>query len=87
MGRKNKTDYTIAGRPPKNPLEKVGRPIRALVTQPVVDAVQLSMARHNILLSDALRLALFRLLEADGLITPELATDDTWETLRGKGLV
>ena len=78
----------IAGRPPKDALEKIGRPVRALVTLPVMDALRQDMRLHDgLTISEMLRLALYRELAHQGLITPALQRDPTWESLAQKGLV
>jgi hypothetical protein len=94
MGRKRKTNYLIAGRPPKDPLKKVGTPARALLTIGVAEAVQAAARLHGIadppmgvVASDILRLYIYRGLQQDGLLTPELTEDPTWDTLRLSGLV
>lgn len=87
MTRKRKTSYEYAGRPPVDPMQKVGRPVRALVTPPVENAIMEGMELHNVVLSDYFRLALFRQLEHDGLLNPYLRIDPTFLSLREKGLV
>lgn len=87
MARKRKTNYPFAGRPPKDPLEKVGRPVRALVTVPVMEAIQEDMDQTGINLSEVFRLALYRYLDHKGMITPELRVDPTWISLVEKGLI
>lgn len=88
MGRKRKTNYAFAGRPPVDPLKKVGRPVRALVTQPVMEAI--NQAKENsggLNLSEIFRLALYEYLSRHGLITQELEADPTFMTLREKGIL
>lgn len=99
MPRRKRTDENyspgIAGRPPKDPMERVGWPVRALVTHKVIDALQESMKKHDLptrdrrtkVSSDIVRLAIARLLIHDDLMTPELLEDDTWTSLREKGLL
>lgn len=88
MGRKRTTNYPFAGRPPVEPLKKVGRPVRALVTQPVMDAIDAARKNAgNLNASDLLRLSLFEHLSRHGLVTDELYEDPTWMTLKEKGLV
>jgi hypothetical protein len=87
MGRKRKTDYPTAGRPPKDPLEKVGRPVRALVTQPVMEAIEADRGNTQMNLSEFLRLAIFERLNRQGLITPALMEDPTFQTLRQKAIL
>lgn len=99
MPRRKRTDefYSpgTAGRPPKDPMERVGWPIRALVTHKVIDALKTSMKLHDLptrdkrtkVSSDIVRLAIARLLIHDGLMTGELLDDDTWVSLREKGLL
>lgn len=87
MPRKRKQEYIIAGRPPKDPMEKVGRPVRALVTPPVMEALEVDMQNTGTNLSEILRLALYQRLVQQGIMTPELMQDPTWESLQQKGLV
>jgi hypothetical protein len=94
MVRKRTTEYPFAGRPPKPVAEKVGRPVRALVTVAVQKAMMEFARLHGIpqpprgsVASDAVRLAIYRSLIQDGLMTPELMQDETWTSLREKGLV
>jgi hypothetical protein len=84
--------FSGGGRPAKNPLKKVSRPVRALFTQPVVDALEVVMKQSGINISDVLRLAIFNLLKQRGLLDEALYNDPTWEEgreggLKGKGLV
>lgn len=88
MGRQKKyPDQFIAGRPPKNPLEKVGLPVRALLTPPAYDALAQAMQRLGLNLSETVRLSIYRALEDQGLMTDELRHDPTWESLRRKGIL
>jgi hypothetical protein len=77
----------MSGRPPKNPIERVGIPVRALITPIVMDALSVDMKANNTNLSEAIRLALYERLLRQGLLTPELENDPTWLTLKEKGLV
>jgi len=79
--------YRNPGRPPRAIQHKVARPIRALVTLGVEKAVNQSAEAKGILLSDYLRLAIYRTLQTDGLITDELRMDATFDTLRKEGFV
>lgn len=79
--------FSGAGRPAKNPMKKVGRPVRCLVTQPVMEAIKQVMQQSGVTLSDALRLAIFNELRRRNLITEKLYNDPTWTYLKEKGLV
>jgi hypothetical protein len=90
------TNPTYAGgRPPKDPMEKVGIPVRCLVTPLVLEALQESEREHGIqspsrgrLSSDILRLAIYGLLEKEGLLdSHQLREDPTWETLQQAGIL
>jgi len=83
----NTPRYRNPGRPPRAIQHKVARPIRALVTLGVEKSVNQSAEAKGILLSDYLRLAIYRALEADGLMTDELRLDATFDTLRKEGFV
>lgn len=91
MPRKRKLDpenHVFSGRPPKDPFEKIGRPVRALVTTNVYEALRKAAGMHGSLnLSDMFRLSLFHFLTANGLMTPELYEDPTWTYIKEKGLV
>lgn len=87
----------LAGRKPKNPMDRIGWPVRALVTHRVIEALQQSMALHDLpasdprtrVSSDVVRLGLYMLLKKDGLIesVPGLEADPSWDELKRKGLV
>jgi hypothetical protein len=79
--------YRNPGRPPRALKHKVSHPIRALVTIGVENAVNKSAEDKGLLLSDYLRLALYRALQADSLMTDELRLDATFDTLRKEGFV
>ena len=85
MPRKKKYDYS--GRPLKDPIQKVARPIRANVTIPVLEAIEEVEKELGVSLSDFLRLATFRLLDQQGKIYPDLIDDPTWDGLKQRGLV
>jgi hypothetical protein len=88
MERNAKTlERAVAGRPPKHPLAKVGRPVRALVTYPVMEALEAAMQVSQINLSETLRLAIYQHLNQLGLLDEQLQRDPTWDNLRQKGLV
>jgi len=88
MGRKRKyPDMNLAGRPPKDPEEKIGRPVRALVTLPVMDVLEALMEKLGMNLSEVLRLALYNLLLKYDLLTDQLREDETFKSLREKGLL
>jgi hypothetical protein len=93
MARKRKTNYPIAGRPPKNPLQRVGTPARALFTDPVADMLREASSLHGIpdplrgkISSDIVRLYIYWGLMKDGLLTDEIRQDPSWDTLKEKGL-
>lgn len=92
--RKRKTDYAIAGRPPKDPKLKVGTPVRCLTTKSVADAIASAAEKHGIpaptfgtVASDIVRLYIFNGLKADGKMTAEIEKDPTWDTLKERGLI
>jgi hypothetical protein len=94
MPRKRTDEHVIPGRPPKDPLNRVGDPVRALVTPRVIEAIQMDMIntglsgkRDNRVSSDIVRLAIFERLKRQGLMTQELYEDSTWDTLKQSGLV
>lgn len=86
--------YNIAGRPPKDPMIKIGRPVRCLVS-PVVESALLeameitglSAKTEGQVSSDILRLAIYRYFLSTKHMTPELESDPTWDGLKAKGLV
>jgi hypothetical protein len=84
-----KREHIMAGRPLKEPLEKVGWPIRFLATPPVIDAIKQLQEKLDIeIISDVQRLAIYRLLDQHGLITPKMREeDDTFKNLRRQGLI
>ncbi len=89
---KYETSYRQPGRPPRSPKNKVGRPLRFLVTVGM-ESISNQIAEENgLLVSDLLRLALYRYLEdyykRKGEDLPEaVRTDSTFDTLRGQGFV
>jgi hypothetical protein len=86
MAREKSVDDRV-GRPAKNPLDKVGRPVRCLVTKRVAqNLIQLAKS-SGINLSDVLRLALYNLLKQRGMMTAEMETDPTWDELKKVGLL
>lgn len=91
---KTRKSYGIAGRPPKNPENKVGTPVRALVTIGVAEALVEASSEHGIpgpeiglVSSDIVRLYVYQGLLKDGKMTEALANDATWDTLKARGLV
>ena len=87
----------LSGRPPKDPMKKVSRPVRALVTPPVEKAliqaaqfhgIQYKMSKSGIptVPSDILRLYMVNGLKKDGLWDKEMEVDPTFEYLRQAGL-
>lgn len=86
--------YGIAGRPPKNPENKVGTPVRALVTIGIAELLAELSDEHGIpnpeqglVSSDIVRLYLYYGLVKDGKMTEELEQDATWDTLKARGLL
>lgn len=87
-GADNITSYAMPGRPPRDPKDKVGIPIRVLVTVGVSNGADAGATKHGIKLSDYLRLALLNQLKADGVVSDtDIAEDNTWEELRKLGVV
>ncbi len=92
--RKRGEGTHISGRPPKDPFQKVGTPVRALVTMPVADQLAVASRTHGIdepgrgkVSSDILRLYIYNGLVKDGLMTTDLRNDPTWAGLVEMGLV
>lgn len=79
--------YGMPGRPPRSPKNKVGTPVRCLVTIGVQQAIEEAARAKGINLSDFLRLCIYHELNGMDLLTPELRKDATWDTLRGFGQV
>ncbi len=75
------------GRPPKAPEDKIGRPVRCLITKYVFEVVSERGQERQVSQSDYLRLALFRQLEREGKMTEDLRKDATWDALRRAGLI
>ena len=74
---------TIAGRPPKDPFDKVGWPERYLVSPGVRSAIDELQKRMGLeTRADVHRLAMFYLLTNKGLMTDDLHNDPTWEGLK-----
>lgn len=80
-----KIHYGMPGRPPRSPKNKVGTPVRCLVTIGVQQAIEEAAQVKGVNLSDFLRLCIFNQLENMELLSPELRKDATWDTLRGFG--
>ena len=87
-----------SGRPPKQPSKKVGFPVRAQVTPPVLKLLMEACELHGVpgtnprtkaptVSSDLIRLYLAWGLQKDGLWTKEIAQDPSWDKLRQKGLL
>ena len=83
----NQSRYSMPGRPPRDPKNKVGVPVRCLVTRRVNQAMEEAVRIHGVTMSDVQRLAIYNLLQKDGLLTDELRQDMTFESLRAVGLV
>lgn len=93
----------VGGRPPKNPMEKLSIPVRAMVTPVVTQVLESAQNIHGFsapaqgrVASDVLRLAVFRLIqgmyEKDpavlGTLTWEqFVSDPTWDSLKESGHV
>ncbi len=75
------------GRPPKAPEDKIGRPVRCLITDQVFQVLVEEGQERQVSQSDYLRLALYRQLEREGKMTDDLRRDATWDALRHSGLV
>lgn len=81
------------GRPPKNPENRLSYPVRAMVTQGVVTALQKAEEIHGLdgdhhkqgkVSSDILRFYIVEGLRKDGLLD---ADDPSWVSLKEAGLV
>lgn len=88
------TEPRVAGRPAKDPMERIGWPVRALVTQPVIQALfqamtitGLSGRKSDQVSSDIVRLAIHRMLDDMGIMTDKLREDPSWDTLKESGHV
>ena len=79
------TRYGMPGRPPRSPKNKVGTPVRCLVTIGVQQAIEEAARAKGINLSDFLRLCIYHQLDDMELLSPDLRKDATWDTLRGFG--
>jgi hypothetical protein len=77
--------YGMPGRPPRSPKNKVGIPVRCLVTIGVEAAIDEAARAKGLNVSDFLRLAIFHQLEDMDILSTELRKDATWDTLRGFG--
>ena len=77
--------YGMPGRPPRSPKNKVGTPVRCLVTIGVEAAIDEAAHAKGLNVSDFLRLAIFHQLEDMDIMNNELRKDATWDTLRGFG--
>ncbi len=75
------------GRPPKAPEDKIGRPVRCLITDQVFRVLVEEGHDREVSQSDYLRLALYRQLEKEGKMTDDLRRDATWDALRRTGLI
>ncbi len=82
-----KTGTRSPGRPPKAPEDKIGRPVRCLITDRIFHVLNDEGESQQVSQSDYLRLALYRQLEHDGKMTEDLRRDATWDALRRSGLV
>lgn len=84
----------LSGRPPKDPKDKIGNPVRCLVTpgvQEILIQIQESTGipgpARGLVASDTLRVALYEHIQKRGLMTPELDQDPTWDSIKSRGLV
>lgn len=83
----------IAGRPPKDPRQRIGTPARALVTDPVREVLveiseklNIPLPKYGVIPSDIVRLGLWMVLEHYG-EHGDMRDDPSFESLRGLGLV
>ena len=83
----NKSGYKMPGRPPRNPNNKVGQSVRCMTTIGVKNALIDAGRKRGTNPSDTLRLAIYRLLEHEGLLSSDLKKDTTWDELRKLGLI
>ena len=75
--------WSSPGRKPKKPSNRVSIPIRCLTTVGIWELVKKGAEIHGLSLSDYLRLALYRALVDDELLTEEKdLKDPTWDVLR-----
>ena len=79
--------YRVPGRPPKNPKHKVRYPIRCLVTNQILMMLTEQSKAKDLSPSDYMRLALYRYFVQEGLVTPEVEKDASWDTLKIGGFV
>ncbi len=79
--------YGMPGRPPRAPRNKVGIPVRCLVTIGVQQKIEEAAKAKGINISDFLRLCIYKHLESTNQLTDELRKDATWDTLRGFGIL
>jgi len=77
--------YGMPGRPPRSPKNKVGIPVRCLVTIGVQQKIEEAAKAKGVNISDFLRLCIFNQLESMDQLSSELRKDATWDTLRGYG--
>lgn len=94
-------EINLGGRPPKdNPMDVVNTPVRFLVSGRILDIIVKEQEKHGLepqspgrtgkpkVSSDIGRLPLYRWLQSLGYMEdPEVAEDDTWRSLRERGLV
>ena len=79
--------YRMPGRPPKKPKNLLRFTIRCLVSHGVYEALAKAEQQSGLTRSNFLRKALYNQLRADGLLTPELEKDATWDELRALGQI
>jgi hypothetical protein len=77
--------YGMPGRPPRSPKNKVGTPVRCLVTIGVEKVVEDAARAKGMNISDFLRLCIFHELDNMDMMQTDLRKDATWDTLRGFG--
>lgn len=80
--------FSLPGRPARDPMKKVGRPLRFLTTVGVEALLSQAAEAAGLQVSDYMRLALLERFIKDGLVTTvEQLNDTTWENLRLAGLI
>lgn len=90
-----KRTHARSGRPAADPIyEKMSVSARAMITPNVAEKlIQLSETfgisnpPRGMIPSDIVRLGMYRLLAAHGLVDERIAEDPSWKTLKEKGLV
>jgi hypothetical protein len=82
------TEPRNPGRPLDDPWYRAHENFRALVSPATRKVLEKAMEKHDLTQSNLTRLALWKLLEADGLTKLiEVEKDNTWRDLREAGLI